>query len=449
MISNTPGDTVPPVSATRSGWASLPNPIPAASACWRHTASSVASLQDVSDCRGAIRPARAARAASSRTFAALLVHRKRTGPHVERGGLGELDQRPRPLLEPRHAVHEAPHALRVHRQADGREPRHDQLGKVVVRTLAQIVGVDAGELGEVEARRRPAHRGEVEQRHRLVGADDLLVAVAPAEPQEIVAHRLRQEPQFAILGHAQGAVPLAELGAVRAMDQRDMGEARRLAADRTVELDLAEGVGQVVVAANDMGDPHVDVVHHHREHVGRGAVGTQQDHVVELGVLDVDLALDQVGDPGGPRLGRLQPDHRRHAGRRVGRVAVAPAAVIARRQAVRPLLRPHLLEFLRARPAAIGLALGEQPVRHLGMPAGTLELEDGRLVRIEAEPGQAVEDGVDGALRGPLPVGVLDPQQEPAAMAAGEQPVEQRRSRPADVQITCGRRCEPNYDTHD
>ena len=45
-------------------------------------------------------------------------------------------------------------------------------------------------------------------------------------------------------------------------------------------------------------------------------------------------------------------------------------------------------------------------------------------------------------------VGVLDAQEVTAAVLAGEQPVEQRRPRSADVQITGGRRREPNDNTH-
>src|SRR3546814_5125392 len=41
---------------------------------------------------------------------------------------------------------------------------------------------------------------------------------------------------------------------------------------------------------------HVVVVDHHRQHVGRGAVGAQQHHVVELVVAHGDRALNQVLD---------------------------------------------------------------------------------------------------------------------------------------------------------
>src|SRR3546814_9487436 len=72
-------------------------------------------------------------------------------------------------------------------------------------------------------------------------------------------------------------------------------------------------------------------------------------------------------------------------------------------------------------------------------------LEDRRLVAAQAQPFQPVEYGGDRLFRGAGPVGILDPQQEPAAMMAREQPVEKRGARPADVKKTSGRRRKTGY----
>ena len=50
------------------------------------------------------------------------------------------------------------------------------------------------------------------------------------------------------------------------------------------------------------------------------------------------------------------------------------------------------------------------------------------------DPAEAVEDPADGVLDVPLLVGVVDPEDELAAVVAGQQPVEQGRPHPADVQ---------------
>ena len=49
---------------------------------------------------------------------------------------------------------------------------------------------------------------------------------------------------------------------------------------------------------------------------------------------------------------------------------------------------------------------------------------------------------LDHLVRRALGVGVLDAQHEHAAVAAREQPVEERRARAADVQVAGGRRRE-------
>ena len=64
-----------------------------------------------------------------------------------------------------------------------------------------------------------------------------------------------------------------------------MGVDRLGPAHRADDRQLAEGVVEVVVAADDVGHAHVMVVDDHRQHVGRRAVGAQQDEIVELGIL--------------------------------------------------------------------------------------------------------------------------------------------------------------------
>ena len=90
---------------------------------------------------------------------------------------------------------------------------------------------------------------------------------------------------------AERAVALGELGAVRPVDQRDMRHHRHVPAHRLVDLRLPGGVGQVVVAADDVGDAHVVVVDDDGEHVGRVAVRAQEDEVVEVLVGEDDAAL--------------------------------------------------------------------------------------------------------------------------------------------------------------
>jgi len=87
----------------------------------------------------------------------------------------------------------------------------------------------------------------------------------------------------------------------------------------------------------------------------------------------------------------------------------------------------------------IGAARCQQRLGHLAVALGARELINGLTVPIQAEPGEPIEDRLDGGLRGALAVGVLDPQQHFPAASAGIEPVEQRGARPADMQEARGR----------
>src|SRR5271154_5630070 len=101
--------------------------------------------------------------------------------------------------------------------------------------------------------------------------------MAPTEPQQVIAQRLGQIAHVAIGLDTQRAMPLRELGAVRAVDQRDMSEFRDRPVERAVDLYLAESVTEMLVAADDMGDAHVMVVDDDREIIGWRAIRAQDD----------------------------------------------------------------------------------------------------------------------------------------------------------------------------
>ena len=213
-----------------------------------------------------------------------------------------------------------------------------------------------------------------------------------------------------------------------------MGHHRHLPAQRLVDLRLPRAVIEMFVAADDVGDAHVVVVHHHGQHVSGCAVGAEQHEVVEIFVLPGHPALHLIVDDGFAGLRRPQPDHRLHAGRRFGRIPVAPAPVIKFRSALAPGRLPHFRQLFRRGVAAIGLSRREQLLGHFAMTGRPGELVDGVAVPFDPEPGQPVEDGVDRRPGGALAVGVLDPQQHLSAKAAGIEPIEQRRAASADMQ---------------
>ena len=68
------------------------------------------------------------------------------------------------------------------------------------------------------------------------------------------------------------------------------------------------------------------------------------------------------------------------------------------------------------------------------------------LIPVEAEPGEALENGGDQLRLRAVNVGVLNAQDEDAAMAPREQPVVERRARATDVEVPRRRWREANAD---
>src|SRR5262245_37659558 len=66
------------------------------------------------------------------------------------------------------------------------------------------------------------------------------------------------------------------------------------------------------------------------------------------------------------------------------------------------------------------------------------------FVPFETHPVQVLDNGALGFLRRPLRVGVFDPQDEGAALASRQQPVEEGGARVADVQLPGGTGRETN-----
>ena len=193
-----------------------------------------------------------------------------------------------------------------------------------------------------------------------------------------------------------------------------------------------------------MRDGHVVIVHHDGVLVGGRAVTAQDDHVVQLGVRHAHGALHAILHHRLALPRRAQADDERAFAIR----AVPPGAVEPLRPPFSLGAVPGGRDLLRWRPAAKGVPAVEHGVSDLGMAGGPRRLVDLGCVPIQAEPIQTVQDRILERIGRPRAVGVLHPQQELAAVVAGEQIVEERRAGPADVQQAGGRRGEAGPDGH-
>src|SRR5581483_8750702 len=106
--------------------------------------------------------------------------------------------------------------------------------------------------------------------------------------------------------------------------------------------------------------------------------------------------------------------------------------------------------------AVVRAPLRDELLRERAIAIETLRLKVRRvrpadlrpLVPVEAEPAHAVQNALDHLVGRALDVGVLDAQDEHAAVPPREEPVEERGARAADVKVAGGRRGESNAWVH-
>ena len=157
---------------------------------------------------------------------------------------------------------------------------------------------------------------------------------------------------------------LAQAFLVRTENQRHMRKARRRLSESFVEQDLLGRIRDVIVPTNDIGDPHVDVVGHDSEVVGRVTPGAQDDEVLDVGVVEGNRPAHAVVEA---RLaGRhLEPDRARTRGfeRRRFIDRAHEAGAVVHPAAASGLDRlPLLLNRLGRAVAIVGAPLRDQTI---------------------------------------------------------------------------------------
>lgn len=98
--------------------------------------------------------------------------------------------------------------------------------------------------------------------------------------------------------------------------------------------------------------------------------------------------------------------------------------------------------MLRRGAHVVGVAVVEQFLRGVEMMLRLRGLVQDLLVVIEPEPVHALQEGVDGLLRGAFEVGILNSENELAAHVSGGKPVEDRGADVSDMDLARGRGSE-------
>src|SRR5690606_31425315 len=81
---------------------------------------------------------------------------------------------------------------------------------------------------------------------------------------------------------------------LRPVQQRVMRKDRRLRAKRADDLDLHASIGDVVRAANDMGDPEVNIIHDAWQRIEEAAILADQHRIGKRRTIHRDMALNDI-----------------------------------------------------------------------------------------------------------------------------------------------------------
>ena len=210
-----------------------------------------------------------------------------------------------------------------------------------------------------------------------------------------------------------------------------MTEHRRVVeTERVAQQQVLRRAVQVLLAAKYVRDRHVGVVHDVGQQERGRAVGAQQHEVLDVRVLDTDLAADEVVERGGAIVRRAEAQGPTGAGTETSVTTETVVAGLPSRRLVAGLhLLRRALAVVRLRRAGELLGRGEVQVEPIG-------LVHGLTVGLEPQPVEHVEDVARELRTIALGVGVLHAQEVFAALLTGEHPVGQRTAGATDVQVT-------------
>ncbi|MPM99987.1 hypothetical protein SDC9_147182 [bioreactor metagenome] len=231
-----------------------------------------------------------------------------------------------------------------------------------------------------------------------------------------------------------------------------MGKHRHLRAQRLEDVDLARRVVDVVVAADDVGDAHVDVIHADAEVVGGRSIRAGDHQIVQLAVLEFDTALAFVVPGNHTVLGRLEAQHgfdplghgRQHLAR-----CRAPGTVVARLFTLRHLLFTQCVQAFFGAVTFIGRARFQHLINHCVITIETFSLEVRTFVPFQTQPVHTVHNGFDSFRRGTFEIGVFNTQHKLTAVITCKKPGVESSTRTTDVQIACRAWREASFDFHE
>ena len=241
----------------------------------------------------------------------------------------------------------------------------------------------------------------------------------PAEPREVVHQRIGQVARLAKLPYSYCTIALREAFPVGADNHRQVRVGWRGGPEGGKDVELARGIVDVIIPSNNVRDRHLHIVYHHRKVVGRHAIGARDHQIVQLLVVEHQLAGDEILDHDLP-IGRILEPHHRVDPVPCASAPFAAVSVVAGLFAARALALAHLVQALTGAIAMVGVACVEQLPDPGSIVARAFRLKHRTLVPVEPQPPQSVQDRVDRFSGGAFSISVFDAQHETPPVATSE-----------------------------
>ena len=209
-----------------------------------------------------------------------------------------------------------------------------------------------------------------------------------------------------------------------------MGIHGRLHAEGVEKLQVLEGVHDVVLAADDVGNLHLDIVHHVHQVEDVGTICALHHHVgvdIHVVVVHGDIAAHHVMQGHHALALEAETPHGTLAG--AGDFIAVLVALVGGGAFVHTAHVHKLLEVAVIDILALALEVGGK--------CATLAFA---FIPVQTQPAHAGEDGLHGVFHVAFLVGVFNAQHESATHLAGEKVIEQSGTGTTDVQVSGGRR---------
>ena len=167
------------------------------------------------------------------------------------------------------------------------------------------------------------------------------------------------------------------------------------------DIDLSRRVVHMVVSPNDMGDLHVNIIHHHTKVVSWRTVWPSNDQVVQFFIRNFNQSLDLV-HPRNHAIGWiLKAKHRlntRGNGRQCFTFLRPPGPIVLWLFLVFDLLVSERIQLLNTHVTRINSTLASQKLKHLLVPLDALHLIKRSFIRPHSKPFHALQYHIDRLL---------------------------------------------------